>query len=215
MRTLPFRFNLILTLWIAFMNQVLAQNMQVIAFTPLESKRIPPTTLHAFLKVDTLQQHRHNLGIAFCIQVKNDSTAAITIRNPLDFMVLRLETRNQPGFNLVYPEFYRQLAHSASSSSYTYQSIRVEGVSLNGMNTPLDLNKTTALTIPANSLLEIVARIPFLLTEAATKPYTLRQTRTIPDGSYQLGIHLALVVDSRLNQAQLLRIPTLGVCYAN
>jgi hypothetical protein len=90
----------------------------------------------------------------------------------------------------------------------------VEGVSIDGLPTPVDLNKAQALTLPAKSLMEIGIRIPFILKAATTKPYTLAQTIPIPAATYQLAIHLALVADSRVNQVKLMRIPRVAVSYA-
>jgi hypothetical protein len=100
MLALPCRFAIVLLLGLVGSKQAPAQNRLAIAFTPVESKHFTTHMLRALLLVDTLQQFRGNSGITFSIQLRNDSSAAVAIRNPLDFLVLRLETSSQPGFNL-------------------------------------------------------------------------------------------------------------------
>jgi hypothetical protein len=193
-----------------------AQKAQTFCFTQVAPAGEQPHSLQVLLKLDTLQQQRQNSGIAFSLLLRNASTSARVVENPLDFLIIRLTTTANLTSNIAYPAFYRRLAqpHSAQPVDYPVQALKIDSLTFNGLAADLNLTKVTELTIPAQTTLEIALRIPFVLKPNARKPYSREQTMAVPSDTYQLGLVLSIVAGPPFQDTRSLVIRNRRISYS-
>jgi hypothetical protein len=112
--------------------------------------------LQAHICIDTIQK-QSDKGLQFSIRITNDSSADISISNPLEFMGPVLS--NDTGLNMMTEEIGRSLMHLAYGRKYHYSSFNIAAVKVNGKKSTNDLNAARTIIIPAKGVYDIFVSI--------------------------------------------------------
>ena len=159
----------------------------------------PKSPLKLSVRADTLQQHSAK-GLAAVLVIRNDSTVAITVDNPVDYLHMRLTDAS--GADVFFPHPSRlhfDLKRGGGSKAYAeaFRSYSITRVTINNKPSPVNLWISDAITIPAHGDVKVFLNITDMLPPHAPMPYTADQAVKVPAGKYSLSMSVGLAWGSR------------------
>ncbi|WP_310393761.1 hypothetical protein [Hymenobacter sp.] len=149
--------------------------------------------IKASVRADTLQQHSEK-GLVAVLVISNDSTAAVVIKNPVDFLGIRLV--DATGVDVFFPHRSRltfdHKRRKVGEPDGVFRSLSIARVAIDDKPSQVNLWASDAVTIPAHGNMKVLLHITDVLQPNAAKPYTADKAVKIPTGSYSLGVSLGL-----------------------
>lgn len=149
--------------------------------------------LQAFISIDTLQK-ASDKGLQLTLIVRNNKGYYTSIVNPLD--LLGISITNERGIKQdLIDKGARFKIHT--KNGFRYKEFIIERVLINGSPTKLDLNKETAITVPANGILRVFLAVNKINPpEGYNKPFydsTEDIRQAFPKGKYILNASLTML----------------------
>lgn len=158
----------------------------------------PKRALKPSIRADTLQQHSPK-GLAAVLVIRNDSTVAITVENPVDFLYMRLTDASGADVFFPHPSRLRYDLKRGGLRAYAeaFRSYSITRVTINDKPSPVNLWISDAITIPAHGDVKVFFNITDVLPPHAPMPYTADQAVKVPAGKYDLGMSVGLAWGNR------------------
>jgi hypothetical protein len=152
--------------------------------------------IQVLFNVDTNQQKSEN-GLKFSIRIRNDSTQAIIIKNPLYFLSMSLTNVN--GTDVLIKQISK-LAIKPLRGKYVFRTFIVEKVKSKDKELQsIDMANTEQITIPEKSGFEIFLKIPKIFNPSSSLDKTKNSEVKLEKGKYRLFAVLGIVSSSNNN----------------
>jgi hypothetical protein len=178
--------NIILSAGLLLFSACQAKKSLRIAPDKLEQKNITEK-LQACICIDTTQKQAEK-GVQFSIRITNDSSGAISIKNPMHIFVPNL--LDDLHRRVMFPYMPRTIVDN-KGGKYTFKSFEITSIKVNGRKAQDDLTEKDDILIPGKASYEIFFSVTKTI-KPGTKPLEIIP---VPKGHYWLQIRAHLLVN--------------------